>query len=146
MLRAMRVVLDTDVMVAAIRSDTGASRQLLIAALRRAYALLLSVPLAFEYEAVMSRADHLMASRLTAVDVQDLLDAVIMVAEQVRISFLWRPRLRDPNDDMVLETAVNGGADLLVTFNRRDFEAASPLFSITVCSPRDALKVMELKQ
>jgi predicted nucleic acid-binding protein len=88
----VRFVLDTDVMVAAIRSDTGASRRLLIAGLQRLCTLVLSVPLAIEYEAVMTRAEHLAASGLTKADVGALLDTVVSVAEPVRLAFLWRPR------------------------------------------------------
>ena len=106
-------------MVAAIRSDAGASRRLLVAALEHRFTLLLSVALMVEYEAVMTRAQHLTASKLTAQDVGILLDAVVSVGEPVRPSFLWRPSLRDADDDMVLEVAVNGQADAIVTFNRQ---------------------------
>src|SRR5450759_996469 len=109
-------VLDTAAMVAAIRSDAGASRRLLVAALEQRFTLLIS-----EYEAVMTRAQHLVASKLSAQDVGILLDAVASVGEPVRPAFLWRPSLRDADDDMVLEVAVNGQADAIVTFNRRDF-------------------------
>lgn len=135
----MRVVLDTDVMVAAIRSDAGASRRLLVAGLRGDCTLLVSVPLVVEYEAVMTRPLHLSASGLSAGDVADLLDAVVQVAEPVRLAFLWRPALRDPDDDMVLETAVNGRADRLVTFNRRDFATAGGGFGIAPSSPADVV-------
>jgi putative PIN family toxin of toxin-antitoxin system len=123
----VRIVLDTDVMIAAIRSDQGASRRLLTAGLQQECTLLISVPLIFEYEAVMCRPDHLTASRLSISDVHILLDAVVSVAEPVRLAFLWRPMLSDPNDDMVLEAAVNGQAERLVTFNRRDFRACNEI-------------------
>lgn len=139
----MRLVLDTDVMVAAIRSDAGASRRLLVAALQRTCTLLLSVPLIFEYEAVMTRPEHLEAARLSAADVGVLLDAVAQVAEPVRLAFLWRPTLKDPNDDMVLEVAVNGQADRLVTFNQRDFGTIGARFGIVVCGPGDTVKALE---
>src|SRR5689334_10945846 len=100
----MRLVLDTTAMVAAIRSDSGASRRLLQAALQgEAVTLLVSVPLLIEYEAVMTRLEHLSAARLTAGEVSNLLDAVAAIAEQVRLAFLWRPLLPDIDDDMVLE-------------------------------------------
>ncbi len=135
----MRVVLDTDVMVAAIRSNLGASRRLLAGGLTKQFTLLASVPLLIEYQAVMTRLEHLQASRLTAREMRVILDAVASVAEPVRLSFLWRPVLRDPNDDMVLETAINGRADYLVTFNQRDFGMAVKHFSVTVLPPREAL-------
>jgi putative PIN family toxin of toxin-antitoxin system len=139
----VRLVLDTDVMVAAIRSDTGASRRLLVAVLHRQCTLALSVPLAIEYEAVMTRAEHLAASGLTVADVGTLLDALVLVADPVRLAFLWRPRLRDPDDDMVLEAAINGQADRLVTFNLRHFAKAGAEFGITTCVPGVALAALE---
>lgn len=141
----MRLVLDTDAMVAAIRSGAGASRQLLVAALERRLTLLVSVPLMIEYQAVMTRPEHLAASGLSAEEVGALLDAVAAVVEPVRLSFLWRPTLRDPDDDMVLETAVNGTADAIATFNIRDFAGAATTFNLKVLLPRDAWKRLEAR-
>ena len=136
------MVLDTDVMVAAIRSGAGCSRVLLAAALRRRYSLLVSVPLMIEYESVMTREEHLLASGLSAEDVCALLDAVALVSEPIQLVFLWRPLLRDPNDDMVVETAVNGEADALVTFNQRDFAIAAKRFGFKICTPREGLRLL----
>jgi putative PIN family toxin of toxin-antitoxin system len=131
----MRFVLDTATMVAAIRSDAGASRRLLVAALERRFTLLVSVALLIEYESVMTRNEHLAVSGLSTDDVAALLDAVALVAEPVRLAFLWRPMLRDADDDMVLEVAVNGAADAIVTMNRRDFDPVAQTFGIEVLSP-----------
>jgi putative PIN family toxin of toxin-antitoxin system len=137
----MRLVLDTATMVAAIRSDRGASRLLLRAALEgQSLRLLVSVPLLIEYEAVLTRAEHLRAADLTTADMGALLDAVAAVAERVELAFLWRPVLPDADDDMVLETAMNGRADGIVTFNRRDFEPATRRFGIAILSPGDAVR------
>ena len=133
-------VLDTGVLVAALRSSRGASRQLLLAALDRRFELLLSVPLMLEYEAVLTRDEHLAASGLTTAEVERVLDDVAVVAKPVRLAFRWRPRLTDPNDDMVLETAMNGSADAIVTFNRRDFEEASRSLNCVVILPASALQ------
>jgi putative PIN family toxin of toxin-antitoxin system len=133
-------VLDTDVMVAALRSDRGASRQLLLAALNRQFKLLLSVPLMLEYEAVLTRAQHLAASRLSTTEVGRVLDDLAAVARPVRLAFRWRPRLPDPDDDMVLETAINGGASAIVTFNQRDFADAGQEFNCAVIPPAAALQ------
>jgi putative PIN family toxin of toxin-antitoxin system len=135
-----RVVLDTSVLVAAVRSDQGASRALLVAALDQRYALLASVPLMIEYEAVLTRREHLEVSGLSADDIGAILDALAVIAEPVRLAYLWRPALRDTNDDMVLETAVNGRADFLVTFNRRDFESVAARFGLEVRGPAQALE------
>ena len=133
-------VLDTGVLVAALRSSEGASRQLLLAALDRRFELLLSVPLMLEYEAVLTRPEHLVASGLDAVEVGQVLDDLAAVAKPVRLAFRWRPRLPDPDDDMVLETAMNGSADAIVTFNRRDFEEAGRGLDCAVILPAVALQ------
>jgi predicted nucleic acid-binding protein len=138
-------VLDTAAIVAAMRSDAGASRWLLRSALerRRGLVLLVSVPLLIEYEAVMMRREHLSVSGLSAADVDVLLDALAAVAEPVRLAYLWRPVLPDPDDDMVLETAINGRADGIVTFNLRDFGEGLEQFGIPVFSPGEAVRRLE---
>jgi putative PIN family toxin of toxin-antitoxin system len=141
----MRLVVDTSVMVAAIRSDSGASRCLLVAALGRRFTMLVSVPLLIEYQEVMSRREHLAASRLSVSDVEALLDAVAAVTEPVLLDFLWRPVLIDADDDMVLETAVNGRADAIATFNRRHFAAVPKQFGINVLPPADAVSLLETR-
>ena len=135
-------VLDPDVLVAAFRSARGASRQLLLGALDSRFELLLSVPLMLEYEAVLTRPEHLAACGLSAGEVERVLDDLASVARQVRLAFRWRPRLSDANDDMVLETAVNGNADAIVTFNQRDFEEARREFDCAVILPSEALVQM----
>jgi predicted nucleic acid-binding protein len=92
--------------------------------------MLLSVQMAFEYEAVCLRAEHLSAAKVNVDDVRRLLDAIIDVIEPVEVHYQWRPQLPDPDDDMVLETAVNGRADAIVTFNREDYGAATGRFGI----------------
>lgn len=136
----MRFVLDTAVIVAAIRSDAGASRQLVLAALDGRFELLLSVPLALEYEAVFKRPEQIVASHATVQEIDKLLAALIAVARPVYRLFFWRPLLRDADDDMVLETALSGHADLLVTYNLRDFEPTASDLGISVVTPRDALR------
>jgi putative PIN family toxin of toxin-antitoxin system len=136
---SFRIVLDPSVLVAAIRSDRGASRLLLVEALQRRYRLLASVPLMLEYESVLTRPEHVGMSGLSTDDVQAILDAIAVVAEPVRLAYLWRPVLSDAKDDMVLETAVNGRAELLVTFNRRDFESAAT-FAVEIVSPAEAVE------
>lgn len=83
-----RVVLDTSVLVAATRSDRGARRRLLVEALERRYELLASVPLMIEYEAVLTRPEHLEASGLSADDISAILDALAAVADRVRLAYL----------------------------------------------------------
>lgn len=136
-------MLDTDVLVAAVRSDTGASRLLLTAGLGRRYQVLASVPLMLQYESVLTRSEHLVAAGISETDVQVLLDAIALVATPVRISYLWRPTLPDPDDDLVLETAVNGHAEVVVTFNRRHFDPAAARFGIEILAPAEAVRRLE---
>jgi putative PIN family toxin of toxin-antitoxin system len=136
----MRMVLDTDVLVAAFRSERGASRQLLIAALDERFVLLASTAMWLEYEAVMTRPSQLAAMQLNATEVRDALAALATVAEQVLIHFLWRPVLTDAEDEHVLDLAMNGRADMLVTFNQDDFTEASRTFQIEVVTPAAALR------
>ena len=135
----MRCVLDTDVFIAAVRSPTGASRCWLNAALRQRYTLLLSLPLFLEYEDVLRRAETLAAVGLTVTDADTLLDALAAVVKPVEVNFLWRPQLRDPGDEMVLEAAVNGRADWLLTFNQRHLCDAARRFGIPCGRPGNVL-------
>ncbi len=102
--------------------------------------VLVSVPLMVEYESVMTREEHLRESGLTADEVNAILDAVARIAVRVPLRFLWRPRLMNAADEMVLETAVNGGADRLVTFNLRHLAAAANEFGIPVKTPSEVWK------
>jgi putative PIN family toxin of toxin-antitoxin system len=135
----VRLVLDTDAVVAAMRSPRGASAGIILAARQEQVRLLVSVPLALEYESVCRKAEHRLAAGLSDRQVEIFLDAVIAMAEPVQTHFLWRPQLRDPNDEMVLEAAVNGRADAIVTFNRRDFGSAPERFGVEILLPREAL-------
>lgn len=136
---AFRAVLDTNVVVAAIRSERGASRALLVGALEGRYRILMSVPLILEYESVLTRDEHLEASGLQSDDIGAILDAMAAIAEPIRLAYLWRPILADAQDDMVLETAVNGRADALVTLNDRHFRRAAASFAIDIVTPAEAL-------
>ena len=136
----MRVVLDTDVMVAALRSKYGASRQWLKAVLRRQAELALSVPLALQYEEVLLRPDQLQAIQATPAQIEAILDALCLVCVPVEMSFLWRPMVRDPDDEMVLEAAIHGQADFLITFNERDYVGAQR-FGVKVTLPGKAWKL-----
>jgi putative PIN family toxin of toxin-antitoxin system len=128
----VRVVLDTAVLVAAIRSDTGASRCLLISALDKRFEVILSVPLMLEYEAVLKTTEHMVAAGARANDIDAILDALAAVGTPVTPVFSWRPQLIDPGDEMVLETAVNGHADLVVTFNQKHFSGPEAAAGIMV--------------
>jgi putative PIN family toxin of toxin-antitoxin system len=134
-----RVVLDTNVLVAAGRSRNGASYALLQALHAERFRLLASVPLFLEYEAVLKRPEQLAVGRRSEAMVDAFLDALTLHVEPVHLFFLWRPQLRDPADEMVLETALNGRAEVLVTFNIDDFTAARR-FALPVLTPAGFLR------
>lgn len=133
-------MLDTNVVVAGMRSPVGASAAVLRAARAGEVVLLANVALAIEYEEICSLAEHRLAAGFSAGDVDVFLDAVIAMLEPVPTRFLWRPRLRDASDEMVLEAAVNGNADAIVSFNARDFAVVPDEFGIEVIRPAEALK------
>jgi len=139
----VRLVLDTDVVVAAMRSPAGASAELLRRARRGQVRLAASVSLFMEYEAVCLREEHLSAAGLTPAEGVVLLDALASLVQPVSVHFLWRPQLRDPADELVLEAAVNARADALLTFNLRHFKAATARFGLPVMRPADALVRLE---
>ena len=99
-----------------------------------------TVALFVEYEAVLKRPEHLAQSELSRREIDTILDVLAAVAERIEPYFLWRPRLRDPNDDMVLETAVNGRAEGIATFNTRDFADVARDFGVAVLAPADVLR------
>ena len=135
----LRAVIDTNILVAARRSHAGASNALLRAVDTGAFTMLASVPLFFEYEAVLSRAEPLLAARVTPEQVAGFLDYLAGLAEPVRLHTLWRPQLGDVADEMVLETAINGRADCIVTFNTRHFGPAAR-FGIEPIRPDEAMR------
>jgi predicted nucleic acid-binding protein len=133
-------VLDTNVVVAAMRSPTGASAEILRMARRGEVTPLANVALALEYEATCRLAEHILAAGIDPREADLFIDAVIAMAEPVETHFLWRPQLRDPGDELVLEAAVNGQATAIVTFNGRDFGGAPARFGIDVLTPAAAMR------
>jgi len=135
----VRVVLDTNVLVAALRSRRGASFQILSKIGTDAFDIAVSVPLVLEYESVLLR--QLEATSLSGDDIQSLLDYICGVAVRQEVFFLWRPQLKDPGDDFVLEIAVAANCDAIVTHNLRDFAASSRL-GVRAISPAQFLAVI----
>jgi predicted nucleic acid-binding protein len=133
-------VLDTDVVVAAMRSPRGASAELLRRIDGGRAVMLLTVALALEYEAICTLAEHRLASGLSASEAAVYVDGLIALAEPVRAFFRWRPQLRDPGDELVLEAAVNGQADAIVTFSESHLREARKSFGIEVMRPAEALR------
>ena len=132
-----RVVIDTSVLVSAIRSNRGASFRVLEAIDEGAFEISLSVPLVLEYEYAMVKAGkEVKVSKRT---VTDIVDYLCLVGRHVDIFYLWRPFLKDPGDDMVLELAVADGCDAIVTHNVRDF-AGIERFGLELWTPHVFLK------
>jgi len=98
-----------------------------------------------EYEAVLTRDEHLRVSELALDDVESILNSICQMAIEVRIHWNWRPQLQDQDDEMVLEAAINGHAEAIITFNRVDFEGIAKRFGIMVLSPAEALGKVELR-
>jgi putative PIN family toxin of toxin-antitoxin system len=135
----VRLVIDTDVVVAALRSPSGASAALVRLLIEGTATWLLSAPLAFEYEATCLRAEHLRAAGLVESEAVTVIATILDVVEPVEIYYRWRPQLHDAGDEMVLEAAVNGQADAIVTFNRTDYGTAPARFGIAVMTPGEVL-------
>lgn len=136
----MLLVFDTDVVVSAMRSPSGASAELLRLLRKGALSAGVSVALALEYEAVCLRAEHLQVAGLTVQEGLIFVDAVVAMAQPVAVHYRWRPQLRDPSDEMVLEAAVNAKADVLLSFNLRHFQPAAAKFGLQVQRPGDFLR------
>jgi putative PIN family toxin of toxin-antitoxin system len=135
----MKVALDTDVIIAARRSRSGASNALLRTLRAGQMEAVASVPMMLEYEAVLMRPEQRQAMGMSVQEVNALLDSLAVLLMPVIPYFLWRPRLRDPDDEMVLEAAVNSGAEAIVTFNKRDFLPEATQFNLQVLTPAEAL-------
>ena len=140
----VRWVLDTNVIMAAMRSPTGASAGILRLARQHKVVTLANVALALEYEALCLMDAHWRPAGLTFDEAGVFVDAVIAMITPVESHFMWRPQLRDPADEFVLDAAVNGRADGIVTFNVRDFADAPARFGISLYTPSEAFRSIEL--
>jgi len=136
----MGIVLHTDVLVAALGSPTGASRQVLLNVLEGNCPFLLSTTLMVEYETVLMRPQNLNRFGLHAGEITLLLDTLAGLCVPVAFDYRWRPEASDPDDDLVLETAINGNASAIISFNLRHLGAAAMRFGIPVLRPGDVLR------
>ena len=136
----MLVVLDSGVLVAALRSNRGASFRVVTLLRSGRFEIAVSVPLVLEYEAVLRR--HARELGLKSQEATGLVDYLCSIGHRQEIHFLWRPTLRDPRDEFVLELAVAARSDAIVTHNLRDF-AGAKLFGIKVVTPATFLRSIE---
>jgi putative PIN family toxin of toxin-antitoxin system len=137
----MRVILDTCVLFSTLRSSQGASYKLITSLSWQKFKPVVSTPLFFEYEEVLLRPKQF--PHLTIPEINDFLDYIAASSEHCRISFLWRPFLPDPGDDLVLEAAFSAEVDAIVTYNIRDF-AGSEKLGIHVISPSAFVDILKL--
>lgn len=132
-----QIVIDTNVLVSALRSKRGASYRLLMCLGDERFDIHISVPLVLECEDAAKNS--LDAILLTEQDIDDIIDYLCAVGQHHKLYYLWRPYLRDPKDDMVLELAVAADCDFIITYNRRDFEGTEK-FGIDILTPQEFLK------
>jgi putative PIN family toxin of toxin-antitoxin system len=136
----LRAVLDTSVLVAGLRSRKGASHVLLREVAIGHLIPLVTTALFLEYESVLKRAEQRLEHGLSLTEIDGFLAAFASASIGIDVSFQWRPQLSDPNDEMVLEAAINGRADSLVTHNIRDFAKAAGHFKLRLLTPGQLLK------
>ena len=135
-----RVALDTSIVVAALRTRHGAANAVLRLVATRRLVALATPPLFLEYEDVLKRPEQQLVHRLTDEGVDLFLAELAALVEPVDIHFQWRPQARDPRNEMVLEAAINGSANALVTYNLADFRLAGERFGIPIVRPTDILR------
>lgn len=133
-----QIVLDTNVLVAGLRSNRGSAFQVLRLVGRDRFDINISVPIILEYEDVLLRQVEELG--LSESDIHAVIDYYCQVGRPHQIYYLWRPSLKDPNDEMLLELAVKAQCDYIVTFNIRDFQGIKEQFGIVVLTPNAFLR------
>lgn len=136
----MRIVVDTNAVRSGIFSPTGASCEILLLIDEGVLTPVVSVPLLLEYESVLKRPEFLHEVGLSVREIDEILDYFLSRSSLQVIHFLWRPFLPDARDDCVLECAVNGQADVLLTFNKKDFPNVEKHFGVAVRTPGEFLR------
>ena len=132
----MKIVLDTNVVFTALKSNRGASYKLISLIPSKKFSIAISVPLIIEYEAVLKRGK--LPPSIAEKDITDFIDFFCRVGEQQDIFFLWRPFLPDPFDDLVLEVAVAGDCEAIITYSKRHFNKVEK-FGLRVLDPKELL-------
>ena len=132
----MKVVIDTNVIVSAFRSRRGASYKLVSLLPSGRFSVSISVPLIIEYEDVLKRGS--LSPSISEKDIGNFIDFLCHVGKPQNIFFLWRPFLPDPSDDLVLEVAVAGGCDAIITYNKRHFKNVEK-FGLRILDPKEFL-------
>jgi len=131
------IVIDTCVLISALRSKNGASVKLVSLVDSQKFSFSLSVPLVLEYESTAKRIARSLG--LTHADIEDIIDYLCTIGKHRKVHYLWRPNLKDPGDDFVLELAVESECQYIVTFNIKDFSKANN-FNVAVITPQELLR------
>ena len=142
----MRIVFDTSSLVTALRSSKGAAAEVLRLVLLEKVVILLDYKIVSEYRDVALRPEHLAAARRSTETVLSLIGDLEGLAEPVNVVSKPRPLSSDPNDNMVLDVAINGRADVLVTQNAKHFTTAAHRYGIKVMSPAELLEILREKE
>ena len=132
-----RIILDTNVLYAGLYSSEGASYQILRAIERGQIRIILSTTLLFEYEDILNRKK--LELGLSEKQIEAVLDNLCRLSDHQKIYYLWRPFLKDPNDDHILEVAVASQTEIIVTHNIKDFNGIDK-FGIRAITPKQLLK------
>ncbi|KYC37852.1 DNA-binding protein [Scytonema hofmannii PCC 7110] len=137
MTRPYQIVLNTNVLLAGLRSNRGASYKLLTILNDTRWQLNISTALIFEYEEILKREKDQLT--LTSKEIDDVIEAICAIANRCSIFYLWRPLARDPDDDFLIDLAVEARVDFIITYNQKDLQAAEK-FGIRVVSPKEFLQ------
>jgi len=138
-MKMYKIVIDTNIIVSALKSRNGFSFDLLSLIDDERFKVFISVPLILEYEDAVKRNKSKI--KLTRSDIDAILDYICLVGEKRKIFYLWRPYLKDPKDDMVLELAVESECDYIISFNKKDFLGIDK-FNLQVLTPKEFLTVI----
>ena len=135
-MKPVRIVIDTNIFIAALRNNRGASFHLLRLIGTGHFSNSISVPLLLEYESIALRC--LDQTNLEKTDIDDILDYICQASEKHKINYLWRPFLQDPKDDFILELAIKSKSNYIITFNKKDFRNID-VFGVTALTPWEFL-------
>lgn len=133
-MKTLKIVIDTNVIVSALKSKNGFSYKLLSIIDDKRFDIFISVPLILEYEDAIKRSKSKI--KLRVAEINDVLNYLCLIGNQREIFYLWRPYLKNPKDDMVLELAVESESDYIISFNKKDFKGINK-FSIEVITPKE---------
>ena len=134
------IVIDTNVILSALQSNKGKSFELISKISDDVFDFAISVPLILEYEAVLK--GKLDRTFFTDSDIEDFIDYLCKVGIKTKLFYLWRPYLKDPFDDHVLEVTIQSNANIIVTYNKKDFREAEDL-GIKILSPKEFLEILQ---